>query len=127
MAFSWAEYLDLAKELAGVQHREARTEADARSSISRAYYAAYGSARNRLRHQDGLVIPGGPVGHSFVSGQFQNAAETARKAVGANLDRLRIARNRADYDDVFPQLAVWVGVTLQWAEEILEDLGRLGA
>ena len=46
MAFDWTEYLTLAQEL--VQREE---EACLRSAISRAYYAAFGKARERLEQE----------------------------------------------------------------------------
>ena len=58
MKFNWAEYLELAKELADItstissdsetDSKPRISEAKLRSSISRAYYAAFCIARNRL-------------------------------------------------------------------------------
>ncbi len=48
MSFNWSEYLNLAQELAGRSTEPPNQEARLRSSISRAYYAAFCKARNYL-------------------------------------------------------------------------------
>ena len=55
MSFHWAEYLDLAYELAGVGvAHPAGAEAHQRAAISRAYYAAYKTALNVARSKDSV-------------------------------------------------------------------------
>ncbi len=125
MPFAWSEYLDLAKELAGVATRPRKTEADPRCAISRAYYAAFCSARNLLRTKDRVAIPPGVQVHDFVIRSFQSHADLVRRGIGANLDRLRTARNRADYDDHVPQVGLFVPLALGWADQILADLQKL--
>lgn len=49
MSFDWSEYLNVAKELAGVETSAASQEAKLRAAITRAYYAAFIKARNHLR------------------------------------------------------------------------------
>jgi uncharacterized protein (UPF0332 family) len=49
MMFDWSDYLDLANELAGDIASQTTEEAKLRSSVSRAYYAAFCKARNYLR------------------------------------------------------------------------------
>ncbi len=54
MSFDWSQYFDVSRELAD-QARNAPAplqEARLRSSISRAYYALFGQARNYLRKHD---------------------------------------------------------------------------
>ena len=53
MTFDWAEYLNVAGELAAIPFRPSIAEAKQRSAISRAYYAAFGKARVHLRDIDG--------------------------------------------------------------------------
>jgi hypothetical protein len=49
MSFDWSKYLNVAKELAGVETSAASQEAKLPAAISRAYYAAFIKARNHLR------------------------------------------------------------------------------
>jgi hypothetical protein len=46
MPFDWREYLNLARQLAGLQGSDYSQEAVERSAVSRAYYAAFCWARN---------------------------------------------------------------------------------
>jgi len=63
MTFDWSEYLKLAQELAGQTVSPANEEAKLRSSVSRAYYAAFCKARNYLRDIEGCSIPSTPEAH----------------------------------------------------------------
>jgi hypothetical protein len=59
MSFDWSQYVDVAKEL----YEQAKTapqplqEAKFRASISRAYYAVFGKARDQLRRRDRIAEP----------------------------------------------------------------------
>lgn len=108
MSFDWSQYFDVAKEL----YEQAKNapqplqEAKYRASISRAYYAVFGKARDQLRRLDRvrepkplLDVSGLPIGvHQYVRDTFQQSSELNRQTVGVNLDRLRQYRNVADYD-----------------------------
>lgn len=78
MSFNWSEYLDLAQQLAGKAPISATQESRLRSAISRAYYAAFIQARNRLRDGDSLSIPLDRT-HQYVIRQFKNSPETLRQ------------------------------------------------
>src|SRR3954454_15525618 len=105
MSFRWSEYLDLARELARQSSSGTLPEAKSRAAISRAYYAAFGQARNHLRgRQPLLVFPTDAEIHRFVREQYQRSIEPMSRAVAANLDRLRAWRNLADYEDTVPNL-----------------------
>jgi hypothetical protein len=73
MSFNWAEYLSIAEALCGipVSGPVAGTEAQQRAGVSRAYYAGFVSARNRLRDADGVAIPAGANPHRFVAHQYK--------------------------------------------------------
>ena len=107
MSFQWSEYLDVAQELAE-QARNAPPElqeARYRASISRAYYAAFGKARDHLRFQKNIQEPRPLVSstgerlniHQYVRETFMN--RRGLEGVGADLNRMRLYRNRVDYDD----------------------------
>ena len=117
MAFDWSRFLVLAEELG----RRRNDAAALRSAISRAYYAAFCSARRRLR-QDGLVIPSTGVAHRLVWNHYNNANAQQWRAIGIAGERLRRARNRADYNDYFPQLASTARISLARARHIIASL-----
>jgi len=99
MSFDWREFLNLAKELCGVQCTPASDEAKWRTSVSRAYYAAFCEARNYLTDVEGLDVPEGPEAHGFVSRAFAGRNEKGLRRISSRLDGLRDYRNKADYDN----------------------------
>ena len=127
MSFNWAEYLSVAEELYGmlVSGPPAGTEARQRAAVSRAYYAAYVLARNRLRDVDGIPIPTKGNPHTFVAASDTQDSDMRRAQIGIELGRLRVGRNRCDYDDVVAQLPTLTHRSLARATQILTDLGRL--
>jgi hypothetical protein len=127
MSFNWAEYLSVAESLCGmlVSGPPAGAEAHQRAGVSRAYYSAYVSARNRLRDVDRIPIPTMGNPHKFVADQYINDPDPLRIQIGIELGRLRTARNRCDYDDVVGQLPKLTRRSLAKAAQILADLGRL--
>ena len=127
MSFDWSQYLRLAEELAGQGTAPSSSEAKLRSSVSRSYYAAYCTARNHLRDVDGLAIPR-DYAHRFVWETFANSADTSRKQVGADLDRLRIYRNKTDYNDVM-DVSRWLPLhtlmALKISQQVMSDIATL--
>lgn len=120
MVFDWAQYLVLAEELVLRKDEEAAL----RSAVSRAYYAAFCKARNRLR-QEGVHIPKTGKAHTVVWNRYREAAEERRRYIGMTGDRLRRSRNKADYDDKFPRLATVVEDTTSKAKRLLASLENL--
>ncbi|MHC1594076.1 MAG: hypothetical protein ACXQT2_02070, partial [Methanotrichaceae archaeon] len=96
--FEWIQYLNLAKELA----RSDNDEAKLRSSISRAYYAAFCNAKNYLEDVDHQNVPKDQA-HSFVINYFKGYDEgrkkksNRRRKIGFDLERMRNKRVMADY------------------------------
>lgn len=122
MTFNWADYLDLARELADSTPVSALTEAKLRASISRAYYAALCSAHNHLRDVDGDTdIPKGRV-HEYVRGKFARGPTLARQRVGSDLGHLWTARVFADYRDEFPGVQSRATMSLEYASRVLHNL-----
>lgn len=115
IVFDWCCYLTLAKDLASDNTEEARL----RSSISRAYYAAFCTARNYLRDVEQKAIPDENV-HSYVIAQFYTLGRRNNgKKLAMELRRLRNNRNRADYDDLVGGLSFMCSDTLIRAERII--------
>lgn len=127
MSFDWAEYLALAEELSGGSppRLPAGVEARQRAAVSRAYYAGFILARNRLRAIDGVRGPAGSNPHLFVAQQYGQAGNPTRAAIGAALGRLRVARNQCDYDDAVPQLPGLLHASLTRATQVVTNLQRL--
>lgn len=99
MPFDWAEYLAIARSLTrdGAES-ETRfgTEAAARCATSRAYYAAFCSARNYARDQRGFQPNGDGRDHALLRRHFR---DTNRRQLAETLSRLQQMRERCDYDD----------------------------
>jgi hypothetical protein len=127
MSFDWAEYLSVAETLCGtfVSGPAAGVEAQQRVGVSRAYYAGFVSARNRLRDVDGVAIPTRANPHKFVAEQYINDPDQRRVQIGIALGRLRVARNKCDYDDVVGELPTLSRRSLTRAAQILADLRQL--
>lgn len=127
MSFDWTEYFSHAEELCGrqVAGPPVSVEAQLRSSVSRAYYAAFILARNRLRDVDQVSVPQSGAAHTFVALRYENHADPVRSQIGILLRRVRAARNACDYDDVVPDLPRLNSRALGRAAQIIADLARL--
>lgn len=124
MSFNWSEYLQLARQLAGKAAISADREARLRSAISRAYYAAFIEARNYLRDGKGYSIPGKNT-HRYIIQTFKNDANLDYQKIGQNLERLRVRRNQADYDDTFSNLPNITTRSLKLAAKTIAKLQSL--
>lgn len=125
MTFDWTEYLNLAQELAGQATKPVSAEARLRSSVSRAYYATFCEARNHLRDVEGHSILSTGEAHGYVRDEFKNSADRLRRQIGINLDRLRVYRNKVDYDDSTTGLSSMVAMSLKLARKIISALRTL--
>lgn len=124
MSFDWREFLNLAKELCGKQCRPANDEAKWRTSVSRAYYAAFCEARNYLTGVEGLDVPEGPEAHAFVITAFADRKDTGLRRISSRLDGLRDDRNKADYDDWVSGLESMSTASTSKAWKIISALPR---
>jgi uncharacterized protein (UPF0332 family) len=122
MSFNWSRYLSLAQQLYSNSNGD---EAFLRSAISRAYYAAFVTARNHLRDKD--RIRNIPVidAHNFVITQFELSQNPLRNRIGVKLRNLRKWRNFADYEDRMFQLNYRTRTAITSAQEVLNDLQSL--
>lgn len=85
-------FLELADELS-----TGSRQADWRTAISRAYYAAFHKARSFLG-QSGFRVPVAERAHAYLWMRLSNSDHPDVNIAGDNLNRLRSIRNRADYD-----------------------------
>jgi hypothetical protein len=127
MRFDWTEYLSLAEDLCGlpVSGPPIGREAQQRASVSRAYYAAFILARNHLRDVDRIHFPPHVNAHQFVAAQFFNHPDPIRQSIGADLRRLRRARNQCDYDDIVSVQPHLIPATLVLSAGIIAGLARI--
>jgi len=98
--FDWRNYLVLAQELG-----ENTNEAKQRSSISRAYYAAFCSARNYMKKKDPNSHPNEGSEHQYLidyyMGYKNHSTNRNRTKIAQELIRMKRMRIIADYEDVF--------------------------
>src|SRR5258708_5236476 len=73
------------------------TEAEWRSAVSRAYYAAFHEAR-QLMQDLRFRVPRGEKAHAYLWLGLFNCREVQAQGGGSDLNQLRTERNRADYD-----------------------------
>jgi uncharacterized protein (UPF0332 family) len=104
MTFDWYQYLVLAEYLYDNRDTFPDREACLRTAISKAYYAAFCSARNYARDLDRLVLDESAQDHGSVKKHYIRAPDPKNRQVGNSLDRLRDSRNQADYSDSIDEL-----------------------
>jgi len=111
--FDWWEFLALAQGFAGTPR-----EAERRTAISRAYYAAFGAAlawRQACRFFEPLKDG---TDHQELWAAFSDSSDEDERYVGQLGHRLRRRRNAADYDERVDDLGDLVTDALEDATEI---------
>ena len=127
MSFEWSQYLRLADWLAVNPSSGGNDEASQRSAISRAYYAAYCSARNQLESSGERRRSGGHDDHRELSTYLQRSYKTTPRAkAGLRLGRLYRARCQADYDNSISNLPATTQDALATARDILQLVPQFG-
>jgi uncharacterized protein (UPF0332 family) len=122
MSFDWTHYLDLAQDLFTQAVSSLYEDANLRSAISRAYYAAYHKARLRLLNKWGISVPADASAHTAVRREFR---QKNQRQIAVTLDRMRIDRNKADYNDSIADLAITARENLKRANRVISDLSKL--
>jgi uncharacterized protein (UPF0332 family) len=123
MTFEWKEYLELAEEICGAS-MGTDMEARERAAISRAYYASFCMARNRLIPVFGQPPENGQA-HAWVQGKYERHSNKKWRSVGNNLSRMRVIRNKADYDDTFPNCSNECSNAINWSKDTLRALSEI--
>jgi uncharacterized protein (UPF0332 family) len=122
MSFDWSHYLDLAQDLFAQAASSPHQDANFRCAISRAYYAAYHKARLRLYNKWGIRVASNANAHGEVRNEFKKKGE---RQIAAALDRMRIDRNKADYNDSVAGLTITTKENLKRANKVLSALNKL--
>jgi uncharacterized protein (UPF0332 family) len=134
--FKWKQYFELSLELAGVKNveeitnitgdKKPRSEAKLRSSVSRAYYAAFCIARNYLRDElddPRLKKQNNDVNeHQYVANELENSKDKILSKAGKDLSRLRIYRNQSDYDDSIRNIAATAEMSIRLADNVIRSI-----
>ena len=121
MSFDWHDYFLFAQKLTANPNLPGPEEAALRSAISRAYYSAYIQSR-RWAEARGLIISGST--HKAVIDYFKQSRDKSQKNIGYELDRLRLYRTEADYDNALksgsPSSVASMAITL--ANRVISNL-----
>ena len=118
-------YLTVAEALVRQRAILADEEACCRAAISRAYYAAYGAARNHARDVEGLVLSQTGDDHRQVLLHYRHAADVAHQELGELLFRLRRHRTQADYADTLLDVVPRAYAALRRARRVFTLLQAL--
>ena len=116
--FDWYQYLVLAEHLYDNRDTFPDREACLRAAISKAYYAAFCSARNHARDFDRLVLDESAQDHGSVKKHYIRAPDPKNRQVGNSLDRLRDSRNQADYSDSIDKLEELAKATISQSKQV---------
>ena len=121
MPFNWREYLGVSRFLIGKSGNDFSEEAAARAGISRAYYAAYISARNYAESQWGYQPqPGRETSHRDLRDKFHIEG---RLEVEEKLRELAQWRKKSDYENEFhTNISRMHTNAIRRAEEVLDSL-----
>ena len=122
--FSWHQYFELAQQLFDESNNNKQlSEALLRSSISRAYYASHCLARNFLLTVRELPLPEDNENtHNWVIEQIRNDEDSEIRKINIKLTRLRVDRNKADYDDSVRSLQSMAQGAIIGARQTIEIL-----
>jgi uncharacterized protein (UPF0332 family) len=100
---------------------QAPSEEEWRAAVSRAYYAAFHTARDLLADL-GFRVPRAAQAHSYLWMRLSNCGDPTVTLAGVDLNNLQRERNRADYD---VHLTVTQAHALQWVQTARLVLTRL--
>ena len=125
MSFNWSEYLWLANALLSDPNSPGPEEASFRSAISRAYYAAFCSARNFGRDRREFVPQRDARDHWLVINTFSNSYDRDRRKIGLDLDRLYTHRCLADYEDFLRDPGSTAKASVETARKVISGLKSL--
>ncbi len=124
MRFQWETFINLAERLHQESESFVETEAYQRSAISRAYYGAFGLARE-IAVREGLSLTFTGEDHKNVEQHFRGNSQKFRKQIGIELNRLRRLRNKADSAESISGLPKETRKALVQARNIESNLKKL--
>ena len=126
--FDWHDYLTLAKALLESPPREASLESVWRTAMSRAYYASFCAARAFYAGKHGHPFRDESV-HTEVRRSYREMGNRMKsnryKKIADELDRLQVARSRADYDATMEDPARAAEIAVERSARILSLLSSM--
>lgn len=127
MSFNCVDYLYLAQELLeqALSGTQPSDEAKLRSSISRAYYAAFHKTRDYINNHTNTRVPRDGSAHVTVRDFFKGDIDGKKDKISRFLDYLLKNRTKADYDSNVPGLAPLAQTALIRAKEVIELVNEL--
>ena len=123
MNFDWSTYLAVARHLLSAPFATEHQEAVLRSSISRAYYAAFCIARNYVRRA--IPVPHTGQAHAVVWDYLRNQDDPRAQLVARKGVRLKTHRRKADYDDEVVGLRALAEQGIRLSQEVIRSIGKL--
>jgi uncharacterized protein (UPF0332 family) len=118
--FNWAEFLELAQALQNLSGERFSDEASNRTAVSRAYYAAFCTARNYAEANLGFTRTATPRDHALLRQHLQSLGG-AWSIIAELLQELRVVRNMCDYEDTVSDLVQMTNDAIRNAEFILQQ------
>lgn len=118
MPFDWKEYLELAKALVHQAHGAGFTEARQRTAVSRAYYGAFGFAREYAEKHLQFKPTHQPKDHQDLREHFKRVGKAQ---LASRLNKLRSWRNACDYDNQVPDLQDCVREAIKVADQVIRE------
>jgi uncharacterized protein (UPF0332 family) len=120
MPFDWREFLALARDLGRCSGPPYSTEAARRTSVSRAYYAAFCHVRNYAENRFSFRRTGTGRDHSLLRNRLKHFGERWIE-IAEYLEELQKWRGKCDYDDEIDNLDVLVSNAIETAEKIIQE------
>jgi len=122
MRFDWTEFLVLARDLWKSPSRSYSLEAACRTSVSRAYYAAFCQVRNYAERNFGFMRTKTGRDHKLLRKfLLDQKHDHSWQEIAELLEDLQMWRGKCDYDDEIDNLDVLVSSATETAEKIIEQ------
>jgi uncharacterized protein (UPF0332 family) len=127
MSFDWKKYLELAEYIYENSGSLPDREACYRTSVSRAYYAAFCIASRYLRESDGKRYEGGDA-HKKVREHLQKSGNQLQRMIGNQLQELHFKRIKADYhDNIREKPYSLASKSISEAKKIISEINELSS
>ncbi len=121
MNFDWRELLAFARHISELTGVGFSLEASQRSAVSRAYYSAFCHAREYASARLGYTPSRTASDHTTLRNHLRL---NGLSDIADQLARLRVLRNRCDYDNQVVNLSLLVNEAIETAEAIVQALPR---
>jgi hypothetical protein len=121
VTFDWRGYVDLADDLLTLRPND---EAAQRAALSRAYYGAFGVAREYLLTKRGMTVISFNA-HYHVWAVFAQAPKGIEQRIAQEGNRLKRRRDLADYEANYSRLAIEAAKWVARARRLVADIDSL--